>query len=465
MPPRRTLAWVLAAALLVPAAAGASRAHAATAADLQRARDRIERTSADLARARTAADRVGGSERAELKRLERRLQAQKSALLQLESGLAARHAQEQAAAGATTDPSAPAAAAASAAAAPDGAVIILGEPGSPRPVGVAGYRTDPNLNGGGQTLQERMPVVTGDDAALAARIDAYLASKASPLTGQGAAFVAEARRVGLDPRFLVAIAGSETSFGTYGPSQAIHNPFGMGPGLSYPSWADAIAAAATNLSGALYLGDGRVTISSIQQRWAPHGAANDPSNLNVNWTRNVGLYFGEQGGDPAAPVFTAAATPPTAAQPAVAVPGAAQATVAAPVAYGAATPVMGASGMGSAAADRALSVLGTRSVRSGASPETGFDGPGLVAWAYALNGVSLPRSAADQARVGTPVAPEDLRAGDAIFFADPSGYVHHEGLYLGDGQFVHAPGAGDVVKISSLYEPFFAEAYAGARRY
>lgn len=463
MPPRRTLGWVLAAALLVPAAAGAARAHAATAADLQRARDRIERTSADLARARTAADRVGGSERAELERLERRLQAQKSALLRLESGLAARHAQQQAAAGTTTDPTAPGAAAAPAAA--DGGVIVLGEPAPPRPVGVAGYRTDPNLNGGGQTLQERLPAVTGDDAALAARIDAYLASKASPLTGQGAAFVAESRRVGLDPRLLVAIAGSETSFGTYGPSQAIHNPFGMGPGLSYPSWADAIAAAATNLSGALYLGDGRVTISAIQQRWAPHGATNDPSDLNVNWTRNVGFYYAEQGGDPAAPVFTAAATPATATQPAVAVPGAAQATVAAPVAYGAAAPVIGASGTGSAAAERALSVLGTRGVRSGASPETGFDGPGLVAWAYGLNGVTLPRSAAAQARVGTPVAPGDLRAGDAIFFADPSGYVHHEGLYLGDGQFVHAPGAGDVVKISSLYEPFFAEAYAGARRY
>ena len=41
-----------------------------------------------------------------------------------------------------------------------------------------------------------------------------------------------------------AVSGAETSFGTYGPSQSIHNPFGMGPGIVYATWSDAIAAAA-----------------------------------------------------------------------------------------------------------------------------------------------------------------------------------------------------------------------------
>ena len=89
-------------------------------------------------------------------------------------------------------------------------------------------------------------------------------------------FVTEAKAVGLDPRFLVAISGAETSFGTYGPSQGIHNPFGMGPGISYPSWSAAIAAAARNLGGPIYAGDGRVTIGTIQQRWAPAGASTTP---------------------------------------------------------------------------------------------------------------------------------------------------------------------------------------------
>ena len=52
-----------------------------------------------------------------------------------------------------------------------------------------------------------------------------------------------------------------------------------------------------------------------------------------------------------------------------------------------------------------------------------------------------------------------------MFFADSSGYIGHEGLYLGNGQFVHAPHTGDVVKVSSLLEPAYAARYAGARRY
>jgi hypothetical protein len=152
----------------------------------------------------------------------------------------------------------------------------------------------------------------GDDVALAAVIDAYLASKSSPLIGQGAAFVAASRAVGLDPRFLVAIAGAETAFGTYGPSQGIRNPFGMGPGFVYPSWEESIHSAARNLGGNLYLGDGRVTIERIHERWAPIGAGNDPGGLNGHWPRNVAHYFAEQGGDPSRPVFG----PPAAAAPA-----------------------------------------------------------------------------------------------------------------------------------------------------
>ena len=143
----------------------------------------------------------------------------------------------------------------------------------------------------------------GDDPALAATIDAYLASKSSPLVGEGATFVRASRAVGLDPRFLVAIAGAETSFGTYGPSQAIHNPFGMGPGIVYGSWAESIEGAARNLGGSLYLGDGRVTIAAIHQRWAPVGASNDPGGLNGSWPRNVTHYLVELGGDPTRPVF------------------------------------------------------------------------------------------------------------------------------------------------------------------
>jgi cell wall-associated NlpC family hydrolase len=125
---------------------------------------------------------------------------------------------------------------------------------------------------------------------------------------------------------------------------------------------------------------------------------------------------------------------------------------------------VGTGGAGVAAARDALGFLGVPYVWGGSGP-AGFDCSGLVQYVFARHGVRLPRVAADQARVGIPVAREALLPGDVVFFADPSGYVHHEGIYLGEGRFVHAPHTGDVVKISSLEEPYYARELAGGRRY
>ena len=51
-----------------------------------------------------------------------------------------------------------------------------------------------------------------------------------------------------------------------------------------------------------------------------------------------------------------------------------------------------------------------------------------------------------------------------VFFQDSSGYVHHVGMYIGDGKFLHAPHTGDVVKISSLNDSYYAHQFAGGRR-
>lgn len=138
------------------------------------------------------------------------------------------------------------------------------------------------------------PSLRDYDARLAVRIDDYLRGKRSPLAGRGGTFVRAGRTHLVDPLFLVAIAGSETDFGGYGPSQAIHNPFGLGPGMRFGSWDAAILYAAQNLAGPLYAG--RDTIATIGARWAPVGASNDPRNLNTNWTRNVGDYYAELAG-------------------------------------------------------------------------------------------------------------------------------------------------------------------------
>jgi peptidoglycan DL-endopeptidase CwlO len=107
----------------------------------------------------------------------------------------------------------------------------------------------------------------------------------------------------------------------------------------------------------------------------------------------------------------------------------------------------------------ALSQLGTAYVWGGAAPG-GFDCSGLVMWAYAQVGVSLPHSSYAQYGYGVPVSRDELAPGDLVFF-DGLGHV---GIYIGGGQFVHAPHTGDVVKISSLSESWYAATYAGARR-
>ncbi len=108
----------------------------------------------------------------------------------------------------------------------------------------------------------------------------------------------------------------------------------------------------------------------------------------------------------------------------------------------------------------ALQYLGVPYVWGGASP-SGFDCSGLTMYAYAKVGVYLPHNAAMQYGMGTPVARSQLAPGDLVFFSGLS----HVGMYIGGGRFVHAPHTGDVVKISSLSEYWYAATYVGARRY
>jgi peptidoglycan DL-endopeptidase CwlO len=106
----------------------------------------------------------------------------------------------------------------------------------------------------------------------------------------------------------------------------------------------------------------------------------------------------------------------------------------------------------------ALQYLGIPYVWGGSSPSTGFDCSGFTSYVYAQVGLYLPHHAASQYSMGTPVAYEQLAPGDLVFFSG----LGHVGIYIGGGQFVHAPHTGDVVKISSLGER--SGSYVGARR-
>ncbi len=108
----------------------------------------------------------------------------------------------------------------------------------------------------------------------------------------------------------------------------------------------------------------------------------------------------------------------------------------------------------------ALQYLGVPYVWGGSSPATGFDCSGFVMYVFAQLGVSLPHHAASQFGYGTPVSRDQLAPGDLVFFDG----LGHNGIYIGGGQFVHAPHTGDVVKISSIYDSWYAATWVGGRR-
>jgi cell wall-associated NlpC family hydrolase len=106
----------------------------------------------------------------------------------------------------------------------------------------------------------------------------------------------------------------------------------------------------------------------------------------------------------------------------------------------------------------AMRYLGVPYVWGGSSPR-GFDCSGFVSYVFAQIGVSLPHSSYAMFNMGTPVSISQLQPGDLVFFTGAS----HMGIYIGGGQFIHAPHTGDVVKISSL-SGYYSSNFAGGRR-
>lgn len=95
----------------------------------------------------------------------------------------------------------------------------------------------------------------------------------------------------------------------------------------------------------------------------------------------------------------------------------------------------------------ALSKLGSPYRWAAAGPDA-FDCSGFTMWVYARVGVALPHSSRAQINVGQRVSRDNLMPGDLVFFG--RGSIHHVGIYIGGGNFVHSPNTGDVVKITSL---------------
>jgi hypothetical protein len=102
----------------------------------------------------------------------------------------------------------------------------------------------------------------------------------------------------------------------------------------------------------------------------------------------------------------------------------------------------------------------------GTTARNGFDCSGLTMVSYRLNGLNLPRVSRSQFKAGKWVAKKNLQRGDLVFFATKGGTrVTHVGMYVGSGNFIHAPRTGKNVRIEKLSNSFFAKTYMGGRSY
>jgi peptidoglycan endopeptidase LytE len=108
--------------------------------------------------------------------------------------------------------------------------------------------------------------------------------------------------------------------------------------------------------------------------------------------------------------------------------------------------------------------LGTPYKYGGSNPG-GFDCSGFVMYIYNQYGIKLPRTASDQAALGTHVDKKDLKPGDLVFFNCGGSGINHAGIYSGNGNFIHSssPSSGGVI-YSSLTEGYYQQHYVGARR-
>lgn len=114
---------------------------------------------------------------------------------------------------------------------------------------------------------------------------------------------------------------------------------------------------------------------------------------------------------------------------------------------------------------RAMSLVGTPYRYGGNTPESGFDCSGLVGYVFRdAAGIALPRTTSDISDLhGREVPLQRLQSGDLVLFA-ANRRISHVGIYVGDGQFVHAPNSGGTVRLDRLDAPGWKDTFRAGKR-
>ena len=113
----------------------------------------------------------------------------------------------------------------------------------------------------------------------------------------------------------------------------------------------------------------------------------------------------------------------------------------------------------------AMGFLGVPYKRGGTNGDTGFDCSGFVRSIFEQTaGLILPRSANQQAAAAEKIDRADLQPGDLVFFNTMRRAFSHVGIYVGEGNFIHAPKPGAKVRVESLSIGYWARHFDGARR-
>jgi hypothetical protein len=100
----------------------------------------------------------------------------------------------------------------------------------------------------------------------------------------------------------------------------------------------------------------------------------------------------------------------------------------------------------------------------GEYPGDGFDCSGFIHYVFTRHHIDVPRTVAEQFEVGSKVSLKNVQQGDLVFFSTIAPGATHVGLAVDQQTFIHAPGAGGVVRVERLDTPYWHDRVVGVRR-